>query len=94
VGTYSHHYAYSAHVKAAARMPRSSGVVFIATHHFPNVGWYDIDSCLEYSCPAVLPPCVDRLATLTGTLCGRMQGRRVQHNQTEVLGEPTEGPLE
>ena len=29
------------------------------------------DSHLEYSCPAVSPPAVDRLATLTGMLCGR-----------------------
>jgi len=34
-------------------MPRSSGVVFVAAHRFPGVGWYDIDSRLEYSCPAL-----------------------------------------
>jgi len=72
-GTYLHHYAYSAHIKAAACMPRSSEVVFVAACHFPNVGWYDIDSRLDYSCPAVSPLGVDWLATLTGTLCGRMQ---------------------
>ena len=77
-------------------MPRSSGVVFVATCHFPGIGWYDIDSRLEYSCHAVSPPGVDRLATLTGTYVGerRRYRRRVQHIQTEVLGEPTEGPLE
>ena len=47
-------------------MPRSSGVVFVAAHHFPGVGWYHIDSRLDYSCPVVSPPGVDRLATLTG----------------------------
>jgi len=71
--TYSHHYAYSAHVKAAACIPRSSGVVFVAAHHFPGVGCYDIYSRLDCSCPAVSPPGVDRLASLIGTLCGRMQ---------------------
>jgi len=48
-------------------MPQSSGVVFVATHRFPSIGWYDIDSRLDYSCPAVSLPGVDRLATLTGT---------------------------
>jgi len=77
-------------------MPRSSGVLFIATRRFPSVGWYDIDSHLAYSCPAVSPPGVDRLATLTGTLWAecRTYRRIVQPIQTEVLGEPTEGPLE
>jgi len=67
-GTYSHHYAYSAHVKAAAYMSRNSGVLFVATRHFPSVRWYDIDSHLDYSCPAALLPGVDWLATLTATL--------------------------
>ena len=81
------------HVKAAACIPRGSGFVFVAARRFPSLGWYDIDSRLDYrpSCPAALPLAVDRLATLTGE-CKRYPGR-VQHIQTEVLGEPTEGPL-
>ena len=68
VGTYSHHYAYSAHVKATACMLQSSGVVFVAAHLFPSVEWYHIDSRLHYNCPAISPPGIDRLATLTGML--------------------------
>ena len=95
-GTYSHHYAYLAHViKAAAYMPKNSGVLFVATRHFPSVRWYDIDSHLDYSYPAPLLPGVDWLATLTGTLgeYGRYR-RRVQHIQTDVLREPIKRPLE
>jgi len=44
-------------------MPQSGGVVFVATRRFPRVGWYDIDSRLDYCCPAVSPPGTDRLAT-------------------------------
>jgi len=84
--TYSHHCGYSAHVKAGACMPRNSGVVFIAAHCFPSVGWYDVNSHLDYSCPAVSPPGVDRLATLTGMQ--KIQ-KEVQHIQTEVLSKPT-----
>jgi len=62
-GTYSHDYAYSAHIKAAACMPRSGGVVFVAARRFPSVGWYDIDSHLDYCCPAVSLPGINRLAT-------------------------------
>ena len=40
-------------------------------NHFPGVEWYDIDSSLDYSCRAVSPLGVDRLAT--GTLFGRKQ---------------------
>jgi len=61
VGTYSHHYAYSAHVKAAACMLRSSGVAFVAACRFPGIGWYNIGSRLDYCCPAVSLPGVDRL---------------------------------
>jgi len=89
--TYSHHYGYSVHAKAAACIPRSSGFVFVAARRFPSLGWYDIDSRLDYSCPAALPPAVGHLANLTGE-CKRYPWR-VQHIQTEVLGEPTEGPL-
>jgi len=45
-------------------MPRNSGVVFIAAGCFPSVGWYHVDSCLDYSCPAASPPGVNQLATL------------------------------
>jgi len=55
-------------------MPRSSGVVFVAARRFPSIGWHDIDSRLDYSCPAVSQPGVDRLATLTGMLRGREEG--------------------
>jgi len=79
------------HIKPAACIPQSSGFVFVAAHRFPSLGWYDIDSRLDYSCPAALLPAVDQLATLTGE-CKRYP-KRVQHIQTEVLGEPTEGPL-
>jgi len=45
--------------------------VFVAARRFPSIGWYDIDSRLDYCCPAVSQPGIDRLATLTGTLCER-----------------------
>jgi len=57
-GTYSHYYAYLAHIKAAACMLRSGGVVFVTARRFPSVGWYDIDSRLDYCCPAVSPPVI------------------------------------
>jgi len=44
-------------------MPRSGGVVFVAARRFPSVGWYDIDSHLDYCCPAVSLPGINRLAT-------------------------------
>jgi len=86
-GTYSLHYAYSAHAKAAACMLRSSGVVFVADHRFPDVGRYNIDSRLNYSYPAASPPGVNWLATLIGTLCGRMQNISNKSSAVAEMGD-------
>jgi len=49
-------------------MSRNSGVVLVAAHCIPSIGWYDINRHLDYSCPVVSPPGVYRLAIFTGTL--------------------------
>ena len=52
---------------------REAVELFVAACRFPSVGWYDIDSRIDYCCPAVSPPCIYRLATLTGMQCERPQ---------------------